>query len=150
MTTHLTTKGSILCATLIGLAACAPGMHAQSSYPVARADIPFAFHYGTRTLPAGVYTLRMTANNIMAMQGAPGNTSLGIVLRADADTQPGRSELVFRHQGTEFLLRDVWVPGHNIHLVCPQAKLKSAKHGEVASVKNVDSSVEVALVENPR
>ncbi len=150
MNKQITTKRSVLCATLFGLAVLVPGIRAQSSYPVARAEIPFAFRYGSRVLPAGEYTVRMMSTNIMAIQGKPGVLSLGLVLREDGDKQPSRSKLVYRHQGSELLLRDVWVSGRGLHLQCPPQKLKTAKHQEIAAAKSDDPFVEVALADTPR
>ncbi len=148
MSTQSIIKRSIFCATLFGLAWLVPAGCAQTSYPVARANIPFAFQYSLGSLPAGVYTLSMNSAGMMSMTGASG-TLTGLVRRSDGDRQPTTGKLVFLHQGAEYRLEQIWSPERNIHLMCPQPRHKVVKRPEVASVAEV-RPVEVAIAETAR
>ena len=134
-------------AVLFALAAGMPAAHAQGTQTLAKATVPFAFHYGTRVFPAGQYTFAMISDNILEVHGTQ-SSALGVVTW-DEDvkkSEPGR--LVFRHSGDQYNLQDIWIPRLSAHLRLPQVKPR--KHTEMAEAKPTGSEVQVALLESSR
>ena len=71
-------------------------------------DVPFQFHVGNTKLPAGKYTIRVVDGSdlmLMEITSADGSTSaLFQVLDAEANSAPGKSELIFNKYGNRYFL----------------------------------------------
>jgi hypothetical protein len=88
---------------------------AQSSYGV-RANVPFDFNVGDKTLPAG----KITAREMSASSGALAISNLDkrqhairIAHGVSSSNQNGPAKLVFRKYGNRYYLTQVWIPGYN-------------------------------------
>ena len=72
------------------------------------ADIPFTFHVGNTKLPAGTYRIHVLDNSdltVMEITSADGSSSaLFEVREAEANSTPGKSELVFNKYGNHYIL----------------------------------------------
>jgi hypothetical protein len=77
-----------------------------------QADIPFQFHVGNVKLPPGKYTIHMLDNsdlNIMEISSADGSSSaLFEVRNAEANSTPGKSELIFNKYGHRYFLEKLF------------------------------------------
>jgi hypothetical protein len=73
---------------------------------------PFTVGYGT--VPAGSYTIRPDDDNpgILELQGS-GTTVFFQALNTEARKTPNETEVVFKHYGDSYILKDVWVAGSN-------------------------------------
>jgi len=87
---------------------------AQSGY-VVRANVPFDFNVGDKTLPAGKITAReMSANSALAISNLDkGQHAIRIAHGVTSSKQSGRAKLVFRKYGNRYYLTQVWIPGYN-------------------------------------
>ena len=88
---------------------------AQSTFGV-RANVPFDFNVGDKTLPAG----RIIAREMSASSGALAISNLDkrqhairIAHGVSSSNQNGRAKLVFRKYGSRYYLTQVWIPGYN-------------------------------------
>lgn len=80
------------------------------------ADIPFQFHVGNATLPAGKYVIhQLEASDLTTMEisTADGKQSaLFNVASAQAKTTPEKTELIFNRYGDKYFLSEVFDEGN--------------------------------------
>jgi hypothetical protein len=125
--------------------AASPVVHAQE---VMRADIPFNFVAGGRTLPAGEYSVRrfnpMDGSNIMLLT-KPKDTSAAAVISTnvvEARTPQSRSKLVFHRYGENYFLSQIWTEGQTRG----RALWQSPAEREVAKVAKAETKGEVIVM----
>jgi hypothetical protein len=120
---------------------------AQSSYGV-RANVPFDFIVGDKTLPAG----KITAMGVSAADGGPlsitnldkGQQAFRIGRRMPGvDDRSDRAKLVFHRYGDRYYLAEVWIPGTNAWQVI---KSKSEKTLEREARVAKDSTAQVVTI----
>jgi hypothetical protein len=80
-----------------------------------RANVPFNFTVGSKTLPAGAYEIQNISSsgaNTLLLQAREGNASM-IVGSNAAETLKGanKTKLVFNQYGTQYFLAEIWVEG---------------------------------------
>ena len=86
---------------------------AQSSFGV-RANVPFDFNVGDKTLQAGKITAREMASGALAISNlAKRQHAIRIVHGVASSNQNGSAKLVFRRYGNRYYLTQVWIPGYN-------------------------------------
>ena len=89
---------------------------AQSSFSV-RANVPFEFIVGDKTLPAGKIVVReLSATNSGAMAISnldAGQNAVRITHGVTNPRQADRAKLVFRKYGNRYYLAQVWIPGYD-------------------------------------
>ncbi len=77
-----------------------------------RANIPFDFVIGTKTLPRGTYTVNLlnTIPNVLVISGQDNNEgALAISFTVSAeDTEDNSPKLIFNRYGNEYFLSQVW------------------------------------------
>jgi hypothetical protein len=78
-----------------------------------KANIPFDFSVGNKTLPAGVYTVTpMTTSNLLRIRRVDGPEAVMIqtngVIASRAQDQ---TKLVFRRYGNQYFFAQVWTAG---------------------------------------
>src|SRR2546428_2503121 len=79
-----------------------------------KANIPFDFHVGARSFPAGTYTVRLVANSVIQVRDEAGKarmTEMSLPVLSD-DRKPN-SRLVFNRYGKHHFLAHVLWPRHN-------------------------------------
>jgi len=94
-----------------------------------KANIPFDFHVGARSFPAGIYTVRLIANSVIQVQDEAGKawmTEMSLPVWSD-DRNPN-SRLVFNRYGNDHFLTQVQWRGYNQG----QGLIKSPLEREVA------------------
>ena len=76
------------------------------------ADIPFQFHVGNAKLPPGTYTIHVLDNSdltMMEISSADGSSSALFEVRdAEANSAPGKSELIFNKYGHRYFLEKLF------------------------------------------
>lgn len=127
----------------------APPVYAQNLAVLTHVRIPFAFRSGSRLYPAGTYTVRVTANGLLQIQGnsVSGNT----MLRPHdfSGKQADRTKLIFTRYGNRYFLEEVWTGTTGVHVDC----VKSAEERELqqemalASSANHPARVELAALQ---
>ena len=77
-----------------------------------RANIPFDFVIGTKTLPRGTYTVKLlnTSPNVLVIRGRDnGEVALAISNTVSAlDKEDNSPQLIFNRYGNEYFLSQVW------------------------------------------
>ena len=119
-------------------ASAAVSTHAQTAYSV-RADVPFDFIVGNKTIPAG----RITANGVSAaMQGslsitnpAAGKLALRIGRRVLGARESNQGKLVFHKYGNRYFLAQVCIPGYQAWEVMKSREERSLER-DTRLVKN--------------
>jgi hypothetical protein len=80
------------------------------------ADVPFQFHVGNTTLPAGRYVIHQLEGSdltMMQISSADGKMSaLFNVESAEAKTTPEKSELIFNKYGDQYFLSELFDEGN--------------------------------------
>jgi len=118
---------------------------AQSTYGV-RANVPFEFNVGDKTLPAGKITAReMSANSgVLAISNLDQSQhAIRIAHSMTISRQTDRGKLVFRKYGNRYYLAQVWIPGYD-----PRAftKSKSERLLERETMLSKNSTTELVTI----
>jgi hypothetical protein len=109
-------------AALVAVAAlgAAPSVFAANQI---EANVPFAFHVGTKAMSAGTYDFKVdfAEDTVDVRGGSPtvGATAL-IITRLAARPHPGQNEhphIVFDKVGDKYTLSEIWQPGNEGILV---------------------------------
>jgi hypothetical protein len=103
------------------------------------ANIPFEFHVGTRTLPAGEYVIeREQMSDVEYLRSADTGAKVAAILGSPAVESSGRARLVFRDYGDSKYLAYIWTQnGFGTNL--PASKEERAL-GERAQLSDVPMS----------
>ncbi len=77
-----------------------------------RANIPFDFVVGTKTLPQGTYTVKLleTSHNMIVIRGQDNNeaaVAISITVSTE-DTEDNSPKLIFHRYGDQYFLSQVW------------------------------------------
>ena len=80
-----------------------------------RANIPFNFAVGSKTLPAGTYdvgTIDGRDSKMLLLQGRDGNSSMIVGSNAAENFKAAdKTKLVFNQYGSRYFLSEIWVNG---------------------------------------
>jgi hypothetical protein len=145
MSTLVNTKfRSAIAITMLALASLAPASSAQNTTEL-RANVPFAFQYGSDHYAAGHYTIRLISDRFVALHGKS-RSGFAMVQRNDGGAA-AKGKLVFTRYGDRYFLEQIWAPGTDTHLDCVKtaAERRIRKEMTVAS-KIVHSEEPVTLV----
>ena len=84
---------------------------AQVDYPL-KFTTTFPFTVGYATVPAGTYTITQDDDNPQLLELTGGRVSVFFQTNnADAKAPASKSEIVFKHYGNRYVLKDLWVAG---------------------------------------
>lgn len=98
-------------------ASCKPGLRSNQAQRLAQATIPFDFHLGNATLPAGTYVISKDISGVISIRNydRPGLSALSATTPVDEVTGMGR--LIFRKYGDGYFLSRIHDPeGMNVEL----------------------------------
>jgi hypothetical protein len=80
-----------------------------------RANIPFNFAVGNKTLPAGTYDVGTIGNGntkVLLLQSRDSNSSMMVGSNAAQNLEPAnKTKLVFNQYGDRYFLSQIWVVG---------------------------------------
>jgi hypothetical protein len=80
-----------------------------------RANIPFNFAVGSKTLPAGTYdvgTIDGRDSKMLLLQARDGNSSMIVGSNAAENFKPAdKTKLVFNQYGSRYFLSEIWMNG---------------------------------------
>ena len=118
---------SLTIAIVIAAAVFAVKADAQTSAPQKmRADIPFAFNVGEKTLPAGVYTVAVinpsSDRKALQIRSVDGRFSAIAQTSAAADKNADDAKLVFRCYGDRYFFAQVDIAGDGTTLVASRSR----------------------------
>lgn len=100
-------KLTAIVAIFLGLAVIDARAQAPSKVEV---NIPFEFSAGTKTLPAGVYSIKRLSGNYLTLRSSDGKSS--VILNAPLNltsTADKGERLVFMKSGDEYYLSEIWL-----------------------------------------
>lgn len=108
--------------SLLSLLLVAGSAFAQSIH--LRADVPFNFAVGKKSLSAGKYNISTLAESMILLRG-PDSGSNALVATNCAERSPrasGDGKLVFRRYGNHYFLAEIWEGGSNLGREVPKGK----------------------------
>jgi hypothetical protein len=128
----------IAMAVLVG--SMAAGARAQtSSHTELRANIPFQFNVGDKTLPAGEYTVRQINlhSDRAVLQIRRKDGSAGVMIQMDSvnGRAPESAKLIFHRYSNEYFFAEAWVDGDANGLRAPKSRAECADEAETAGLK---------------
>jgi len=121
----------IMIATMIlaGLAAVSSAS-AQTGNSRLVASIPFEFHVGTKTLPAGEYSVKRI-NDALLIQSIGGSDGAMVQTWAVQSVEPQKSaRLVFHRYGDQYFFNQAWTTAERQGMEAPNSRAE----------RNVDSN----------
>lgn len=99
--------------SLLGLLLVAGSAIAQTVH--VSADIPFNFVVGSKTYPAGAYSIGTMSDRdskVLLLRAANGNASAAVMSNAAENLTPAdKTKLVFNRYGNQYFLSQVWLSG---------------------------------------
>ena len=116
--------------TVVTLICVANPVAVQAESRQLKANIPFDFHVGARSFPAGTYTVRLMASSVIQVRDEAGKvwmTEMSLPIWSD-DRNPN-SRLVFNRYGNDQFLTQILWPGYNQG----QGLIKSSLEREAAT-----------------
>ncbi len=106
----------ISAAALAAVASLAPIAQAQSTPISIRANVPFAFDYGTKHLPAGTYIFSFT-DDLVTVSGASG-TFIGWAKMAYDPGRVNETRVIFHRYGDYYFLDGLTINGGGAQIHC--------------------------------
>jgi hypothetical protein len=135
---------ALVMAGMMALTAMATTRVAQAQDRLA-VNIPFDFVAGNTQLPAGEYTVQVSAptHSLILISRTDSTTSAFINTNAAVSSQPqSESKLVFNRYGDRYFLSQVWQQGN----AQGRQLLKSAREKEMAQIAKLEPQGQVTLV----
>ena len=122
--------------------------NAQSNVaPTMRADIPFTFTVGQKTLPAGVYTVRIlnptSDRKTLQIRSENGRVSAIVQTLGVNGTLAENAKLVFRRYGEQYFFAQAQMAGDTTSLTATKTRAERATQ---RALKRSDSSTAIAIV----
>ena len=138
-------RAILLAITFAGAPLC-PASHAQDLEGAVVVNVPFAFENGSQHFTAGLYSILMDDQRILAIHG---ESRSGFTLAwFQEDSHPsGTTKVVFLRYGDQYFLHEIWVAGESSHTYCLPSK---AEEREMAADRVAPTGVVVAALEMPR
>ena len=135
---------ALVMAGMMALTAMASTRVAQAQELVA-VNIPFDFVAGNTQLPAGEYTVKVSAptHTIILISRKDSATSAFLVTNAAVSAEPqSESKLVFNRYGDHYFLSQVWTAGSSRG----RQLRKSGREKEMAQAAKIETQGRVTLV----
>jgi hypothetical protein len=108
-------------------------------------NVPFHFVAGNKTLPAGVYSIKVSAPErtllLVDRKDAAASTFMNTNPVATAEIQT-EAKLIFNRYGDRYFLSQVWTEGNSQG----RQLLKSAQEKEMAQIAKMETQGQVTLV----
>jgi len=136
---------ALVMAGVMALTAVASTRVAQAQEPIV-VNIPFDFVAGGKTLPAGEYSVKVSAGPVQTLllidrQDASSSAFMGT--NAIIASEPkANSKLVFNRYGDRYFLSQVWTAGNSRGRLL----LKSDREKEIAQTAKFETQGQVTLV----
>jgi malonyl CoA-acyl carrier protein transacylase len=135
---------ALVMAAVMALTAIASTRVAQAQEPLV-VNIPFDFVAGNSQLPAGEYTVKVSAptHSLILISRKDATASAFINTNAAVSAEPqSESKLIFNRYGDRYFLAQVWQQGY----AQGRQLLKSSREKEVALSANIQTQSRVTLV----
>jgi hypothetical protein len=118
---HFTLLATALVATAIAITV----PNALAQYTTFQAEIPFTFHAGDRSLPAGSYQIRVVAPNVVRVTNLATNDIVTVMTSSVINRKDeGLSRILFNRYGAEYFLSEMYWRGYEAGLAPIKSKLE--------------------------
>ena len=112
-----------------------------------RANIPFEFNVGDKTLPAGEYRVaQVNASSdqvILQISSTAGGRTAMLQMNWVKAKQANGSMLVFHRYGDKYFLAQTWIDGESDGLAAPKSRTERVTQRELAAMKAQTETVQV-------
>jgi hypothetical protein len=113
---------------------------AQTSHAAElRANIPFEFNVGNKTLPAGEYAVRCVnpASDLKVLQlrSSDGGASVLVQTNSVIGKSQENAKLVFNRYGDHYFFAQAWLPADNIGMQALKSRNEKQSKRELASAR---------------
>jgi hypothetical protein len=111
---------------LLGLGLLLATVTASAQTMRVKADVPFAFVVGGRTLPSGEYTIQsLNGGNQVLSISAPDQKAIVFLTNMCQSLKASpQSKLIFTHYGDRYFLSEMWIEGSSIGRQLPKSRLE--------------------------
>jgi hypothetical protein len=105
------------------------------------ANIPFDFNVGTKTLPAGEYTIVQvnpaSGSAVLQLRSKDGSGSAMVQMNPVMGKASDSAHLVFHRYGNQYFFSQSWIDGEGSGLQAPKPRVER----ELASIKATNETV---------
>jgi len=109
------------------------------------ANIPFQFNVGTKTLPAGEYSVRQVNPDsdcgVLLLSSRDGNASAMIQVDSVIGKAQETAKLTFHRYGNKYFFAQAWIDGDNTGMQAPKSKAERAAESELAGLQSKTETV---------
>ena len=109
------------------------------------ANIPFQFNVGTKTLPAGEYSVRQvnpdSDHGVLLLSSKDGNASAMIQVGSVIGKAQESAKLTFHRYGNKYFFAQAWIDGDNTGMQAPKSKAERAAESELAGLQSKTETV---------
>ena len=123
----------ILAITLFAASSLAAAGNLSAQNHQMKANIPFAFTMGSKTLPAGSYTISSLSSNAVTVRNNQ-NRMAAITTVYDSGKQSPNSVLVFHRYGDQYFLEAILSP-NAMNVSVPRCKREQSAQREEAALR---------------
>lgn len=146
-------KGMTMLLLIVAVAFVTAIVSANAQSRSARANIPFEFVVGTKTLHAGSYSVTAMPGDSRVRISSDEESVLRLAINAESSKPAEKGKLVFRRYGNRYFLAEVWNAGEQYGQQLLKSKEEKAIERELASIPSKRElalsgyeRIEVALV----
>jgi hypothetical protein len=104
-----------------------------------KANIPFSFNIGNKTLPAGEYTVRcanpVSDMKVLQVRSSDGRTSAMINTSSVSGKEQDSGKLVFNRYGNQYFFSQAWLPADNTGMQAAKSRGEQQTARELAANK---------------
>lgn len=146
-------RGMTMVALLVAIALVTAVASASGQSTISRADIPFEFVAGNKTLAAGHYRITNVSSGAEVLKIAgteSGQSVFRLTISVQASARKNEGKLVFRRYGNHYFLAEVWMTGESAGRQLMKSKAEKSIERELASNRSqrgpAFERVEIALL----
>ena len=110
----------------------------------AKANVPFALHVGSATLPAGTYEVASAGAAAVALRNKNVTASAMSTIRHEPPQQTS-GKLIFHRIGSEYFLAEIWKGAGSRGMVIPTSKREMNLEKELLASSQPNTSDEVLI-----
>ena len=106
-------------------------------HPVLIANIPFDFNVGSKTLPAGEYTVSevISGPSVLQLRSKDSRESAMVLMNTVTSKTEESAKLVFHRYGSRYFFAEAWIDGDNSGLQAPRSRAERGVERELASTE---------------
>jgi hypothetical protein len=129
-------KGLAMLMVTLALAAASAVVANGQSNQVLKAQVPFEFVIGEKTLAAGDYQVRAIdqAGDTIAVTSRGGNNAVSLSSPAQASDKAEAAKLVFHRYGSTYFLSQIWMAGESSGRELTKTKQERAMQRELKTI----------------